>query len=334
MRRMFERRTYQKLKEDRVRSNPLKKNHQKIAIFGPSASGKTRLSCALTGDPSAKTQETIGSTYFRGGSIKTAFLDFWDIGGSERFETLWPMYLRSSDQVVLTFDSSDPKSFAQLDKYCVKIQEHAPKAEIVLVGMNPKPDEAPKVSEELVKKFMKKYNIHSYKIIDAGAELKVEDLQNLLIENSQPKIQEESKNVVEAKQLAKDSIDFLRDVAYSNEEYTDTVLHICKILEDALVSENMNYYMAFNRDLLADELECLRYAPSSLYSTARNTVATVLVCCAILATAFIALHWLNEVLKENYAQKGDYFLFSTSGAKQQAQEAQHKTESVIRQKKG
>ncbi|MGV3740032.1 MAG: GTP-binding protein [Gammaproteobacteria bacterium] len=333
MRRMFERRTYRQLKEAHEHAKPIIKTNQKIAVFGPISSGKTRLASALTGDPIAKTEKTIGTLYFKGRSTETVNLDFWDISGDAKYESLWPLYLRGSNQVILTFDSANSKSFNQVETYYAKIKKYAPDAKIILIGMNSKPDKAPKISEEKIKEFIKEHPISSYQLIDAGTKVNnSDDLHNLLIKNAEPQIEEESTSVLEAKQFAKDSIDILREAADSNGKYSETILSICKILEGALTSENMNEYMAYNHELLKEKIGDLRYAPSSLYSTACNTIMSVLVCCAILSTAFIAFYWLDPILKENYAQKGDYFLFS-SGKMQKAQEALHKT-NAVRYKQG
>ena len=334
MRRMFEeRRTYKQLKSERDAHKSPKRTHQKIAVFGPSHSGKSRLVQNLLGNPKIQTSETIGASYHKDESRAHTILEFWDIGGAKRFGYLWPMYLRNAQQIILTFDSSDAESFAQLDDYYAEIEKYAPKAKIVLVGINLHPEETPEVSSDMIQTFQKKHPIFSYLSMEGEEELNVSELHEHLIKHAQPKDHKEINAVVEAKELANDSIQSLRALAEDNKEYSEVILFICKTLEGALLSDNMNYYMAYNKDLLQEYLENLRYAPSSLYSTVCNTIITVLVCFSIIATAFIALHWINAILKENYAKKGDHFLFSTLGAKQQAQEAQHKTQDVLRHKK-
>lgn len=333
MRKLFQHRSYRQLKDDHTERHAPRRIQQKVVIFGPSLTGKTRLANALAGNSKIKTEPTIGASYFKNEKTKNTFLEIWDLGGAERFKALWSLYLRGTNQVVLTFDSANSVSFAQLEKYCKCIKNHAAKAQIVLVGINQKPDEEPQVTDEVIKKFMKKHAIHSYQALEAGEELKAEELYAHLINKAQPVIPKEAEHIVNAKEIAKQSIDFLRDLALNEEGYAQYIQSICNILEDALVSDNINYYMAFNHELLTEQLESLRYAPSSLYSTVYNTIATVLVCCAVISTAFIAAHWMNKILKENYAKTGDYLLFSTSGAKQQAQQAWHDTESITRRQK-
>ena len=324
MKRMFEQRSYQELKsEDEARKE--KPIYSKVSLFGPSGSGKTRLARALLGAPgSEKTESTIGCSYYEDNADKHVKLQLWDIGGAERIESLWRMYLRGCEQVVLTFDSEDAASFADLGHYYDKIHKFALDAKVVLVGTYQNGVAA--VSDEAIQAFMREHAIQECYPIDVNNEDDVHTLRCLLFEQSQPKPILESSALVQAKELAKESIEMLRSLMITeSDENAAAIQFICKILDDALLSSNLNSYFNLNADLLQEYLEKLRYSGSSLYSTAYNAVATVLVCGAILATGFVAFHWLNKILKENYATKGDYLLFSTSGAKQLAQEALHKT---------
>ena len=334
MRKLFEkRRTYKQIRAEHIEDQLPHKINKKIAIFGPTKAGKTSLVHHLVGKPTGQPAETIGASYYKDSSHERIAFDYWDIGGSKRYEGLWPMYLRNADQVILTFDSSDLESFEQLNDYLEFAEKSAPKAKIVLVGINHNPEETPKISSEMIKAFKKKHHIFSYHAIEAGEKWDVQDLYNHLMKQAQPNVHADSSTVEQAKELANDSIQTLRSLAETHSRYKKIILSTCDILEGALVAKNINAHLSYNQDLLQEHLENLRYAPSSLYSTAYNTFITVLVCCAVLSTAFIALHWLKAILKENYAQKGDHFLFSTSGAKQQMQEAQHKTEDILRVKK-
>ena len=323
MKRMFEQRSYQKLKSEHETRNA-KPIYSKVSLFGPSGSGKTRIARALSGKPgSEKTESTTGCCYYEDNAAKHVKLQLWDVGGAERFESLWRMYLRGSEQIVLTFDSDDPASVAELSHYYDKIHKFAPDAKIVLVGTYK--SGVPAVKDEEIHAFMHKHAIQDCYPIDVNNKDDIEVLRFALVDNH-PKPIPESSAVMQAKELAMESIDMLRSLIHTeSDENAEVIQFICHILDGALLSSNLNSYFDFNAELIQESLEKLRYSGSSLYSTAYNTVASVLVCCAILATAFVALHWLNKILKENYVTKGDYLLFSTSGAKQLAQEALHKT---------
>lgn len=331
MGRMFAKSGYQQLKSDNETKNA-KTVYQKVIFFGPSGSGKTRIARALSGDlGTTQTEPTIGGSYFEDNTDKKVRLQLWDVGGSKRFEPYWHLYLRGSQQVVLTFDTEDKKSFAALSHYCDKIHRFAPDANIVLVGVQ---NTASVIDERAIQLFMGKHAIQHYYHVNPSNSEEIKTLHDHIVAQAEPKPIPEADAVIQAKELAKDSIDLLRGLALNETDQNSEIIRsICNILENALLSENLSSYFDCNASLLEDHLEQLRYARSSLYSTACNTVTAVLVCCAILTTGFVALYWLNKVFKENYEQKGHSLLFSTSGAKQLAQEAMHKTSQSMSPRK-
>ncbi len=332
MDRMFDRRSYQQLKNEDEKANPKRERHEKIVIFGPCNAGKTPLARALAAASLENpTEPTVGAQYFQTKEMRKTILQIWDLSGAERYEGFWPMYLKGAKQVLLAFDDHDEDAFADLDHYFDAIQQYAPNARIVLVGIYHDSQEEPDVSQQTIAHFMQDHDIQDYHNMVVTDGVDVDKLRNTLIDRSVLEWEKhhppESNAVIKAKELAKMSIEQLRSLASTeNEQNQSTIKGLCQLLDKALLSENMDSYFASHHDLIKEQLDELRYAKSSLYSTAYNMVATVIVCCAIISTGFMALYWLQDILQKNYETKGDYLLFSSSGAKQKGKEALHKAE--------
>ena len=324
MTRLFGNSSYQKLKEeDDIQHTTTV--YSKVVLFGPSGSGKTRVARALSGGSLEEiTEATIGCTYLEDKKTKNVHLQLWDVGSAERFSSIWPMYLRGAQQLILTFDQNNQASFDELSYFCDKIKQYAPNAKLILAGVQPNSESV--VTEQAIHTFMKQHDIQQYYPVDPKNSEQVANLHNGLVANAKPQPVVESESTLQAKEVAKESIELLRTLASKeSDEHFQIIQSICKLLDKALLSENVTHYFSINTPLIEDQLTQLRYASSSLYSSACNAITTVLVCCTILATGFTALFWLYKVLKDNLEQKGNAFLFSTSGAKQLAQEATHKT---------
>lgn len=139
----------------------------------------------------------------------------------------------------------------------------------------------------------------------------------------------EKPEVVEAKEQALTKIHALRNHADSNNEAIGRAIEkLCNILENGLVKQDPTAYFSEQQDLIKEYLETIQYSNTSLMTSALNVIATVLVCCATVSTLGLAHLWLSGVLKQNYVTKGDHFLFSTKGEKQQAKELIHQIEHL------
>jgi len=135
---------YHKIKE---RDEPVR--YQKVAICGSERVGKTQLCNLLTNTtPSdAEYTPTIGTNY-----QEYQNLHLWDMGGAERFQSLWPMYLRGSQQVLLTFNKAHKRSFEDLKEHLATIRKTTPSANIILVSTH-ESQSASKVSSEEIQGF-------------------------------------------------------------------------------------------------------------------------------------------------------------------------------------
>jgi GTPase SAR1 family protein len=327
--------TYEQMKSEEISKKAQQLFHHKICVFGPSGSGKTRLSRALAGLPELKLPDgTIGVNYFKKTADNT-HLHIWDTAGRSVYSSLWPVYLQGSGQILLVFNKNDRTTFDNLSDYYRRIKQITPDANIVLIGMTHNPDVGSEISEQDIQTFMREYPVQDYRDISANQPSDITDLQKLLTDSAHAHfLQNEDHAIEEAKELAKTSIELLRNRA-SNEDpkHQEKINRICTLLDRALLAEDMNTFFNENAGLLHEQMQQLFDAKSSLYTSAYNTVVTVLVCCAILVTGFTALHWLNAILEDNRANRGDRFMFLATGAKQLAKEAIHKISDAADEQK-
>ena len=111
----------------------------KISVIGDINVGKTSfLELFATNRVRENYVSTIGVDFFSkllyvdGENYK---LQFWDTSGQERFRSLVPSYLRDAKGVILMYDITDPKTFANLPEWMNTIQESCLNCPmVVLIG--------------------------------------------------------------------------------------------------------------------------------------------------------------------------------------------------------
>lgn len=104
----------------------------KCVILGDSCVGKTSIINYYLTNKMKNTDTTLGAIFWllerqmdNGDFIK---LNVWDTAGQERYNSLIPMYTRSSDIIILTFSLTDRVSFENLlkwkntTKYCSDVE--------------------------------------------------------------------------------------------------------------------------------------------------------------------------------------------------------------------
>ncbi len=322
--------TYAALKQQR---NPPSAVTETVAVFGPMSTGKTRLTRALTENPAIETTPTSGIILYPY-HTQTVVFDVHDIGGAKRFKVLWHSYLKPMQHILLVFNNDS--SFYNLEEYIAVIHNTAPNANITLVYLKEENlNLAPVIFDEKIQGFMKKHAIADYRSGCVDDPFYIDSLRTHLLETALKDIPQESQGVINAKEAAKTHINALYDLAALENTHTaNTVRALCAHLDNILLSAQPNLYLEENQALIKEHLETLQYTQSSLCSSALNITAMILVCAAAVATLGIASIWLSDLLKKNYDTKGDYFLFSTKGEKQRAQETLHQTKATTPQKKG
>ncbi len=88
-----------------------------ILVLGLDNAGKTATLYAMQlGEPMPYTIPTIG---FNIETVKVKNIDIkmWDLGGQEKFRSLWPHYFEQTDGIAFVIDSSD------MDRFCIVKEE-------------------------------------------------------------------------------------------------------------------------------------------------------------------------------------------------------------------
>jgi len=104
--------------------------HSKIAIIGPTNSGKTTLYNLLK---SGQERKIMDFAYAANYEIDNLNFDIWDVLQKDNFSLLWPKFLGGSDLIILVFDSKDygPK----LIQYFTNLKEnHAKYSNLVIIA--------------------------------------------------------------------------------------------------------------------------------------------------------------------------------------------------------
>ena len=226
--------------------------------------------------------------------------------------------INASKPIILVFDANNQASFSKLSQYCEETKEINPTAAILLVGIDHNQEGSQLINAEQIEQFKRENKISDYFFIHVNKPEDLNDLSAAINHHITPQF--------DAIGLAKKEIEGLRGLfSKIHYEYQDTINKICNLLNEALSNSATDNTFGQYQALLQIELEKLRFAHRSIWSSVRNTVATVAVCITALATGFLATPWLYKLLEENYKNKGDFLLFSTSGEKQAAQAAIYKT---------
>jgi small GTP-binding protein len=125
--------------------------HRKIVVVGNSGCGKTALITRwVSGTFTAAMKPTIGSNHERKRVIlpdaSQIDLCVWDTAGQEQFQSLVPLYARSSALAVVVAAIDDPDSFAALPNWAAAIATScvAPPPMILAVNKIDLSDRAPR----------------------------------------------------------------------------------------------------------------------------------------------------------------------------------------------
>lgn len=111
----------------------------KVILVGDSGVGKSCLLKSFMGDPFKGVYTSTIGVDFEIKPIqidgKTVNLQIWDTAGQERFRTITTSYYRSADAILLLFDLTDDKTFANLEAWMEDVRLYAQRhVEIMLVG--------------------------------------------------------------------------------------------------------------------------------------------------------------------------------------------------------
>ena len=80
-------------------------------------------------------------------------LNLWDTAGQEKYHSLIPMYTRSVDVILLTFDLTNKKSFYNLEKW-YNLCKHNFNFKIIIIGNKKDNEHLIQVNENMIKEFI------------------------------------------------------------------------------------------------------------------------------------------------------------------------------------
>jgi len=111
----------------------------KILLLGSQGVGKSSLLCRFADNEFLDSYRTTVGVDFKIRTIeiddKTIKLQLWDTAGQERFKTVTNTYFRGAHGVILVYDITDSKSFAQINDWLKEVKDHAPpNAVLMIVG--------------------------------------------------------------------------------------------------------------------------------------------------------------------------------------------------------
>lgn len=112
----------------------------KILLLGNQGVGKSSLLGRFADNEFLETYRTTVGVDFKIRTVeiddKAVKLQLWDTAGQERFKTVTNTYFRGAHGVILVYDVTDPKSFAQINDYWLKEVENnaPPNAVLMIVG--------------------------------------------------------------------------------------------------------------------------------------------------------------------------------------------------------
>jgi small GTP-binding protein len=136
-------------------------NDIKIAIAGPSSSGKTSL-FNLLAQKKEKTKPTIGPTFYKRkfqSGVKVKNLKIIDTSGNSKFKNVTRSFLKEINGGILVFDLSNQESFEKIKEWFHELKRNQ-KTQIILVGN--KKDQKRKISEEIARAFSSQQRIQYF----------------------------------------------------------------------------------------------------------------------------------------------------------------------------
>lgn len=136
----------------------------KILVIGDTSVGKTSLLLRYTDDKfSPSFVSTIGIDF----KVKLLELDgqkvrmqIWDTAGQERFRTITTSYFRGAHGILLAFDTTDKRTFANVTNWLTSITEHADgDVALLLIGTKADMTDKQAVSSKEAEQLAAQHNI-------------------------------------------------------------------------------------------------------------------------------------------------------------------------------
>ena len=156
----------------------------KIILIGSSSVGKTSLCHNIRGDMfDTKIPITIGVDFMKfqlSSTDKVYDIQIWDTAGHENYRSITKMYYRNSHIILLCFDLTNRKSFAELDMWMneIKLIINHP-VYICLLGL--KADLKPVVDDNDINKFLEKHLITTFQKFSSKKNYNNDKIESILV---------------------------------------------------------------------------------------------------------------------------------------------------------
>lgn len=156
----------------------------KIILIGSSSVGKTSLCHNIRGDMfDTKIPITIGVDFMKfqlSSTDKVYDIQIWDTAGHENYRSITKMYYRNSHIILLCFDLTNRKSFAELDMWMneIKLIINHP-VYICLLGL--KADLEPVVDDNDINKFLEKHLITTFQKFSSKKNYNNDKIESILV---------------------------------------------------------------------------------------------------------------------------------------------------------
>ena len=194
-----------------------------VIIIGDTSVGKTNLvSRFVKNEYSEDFKPTIGADFFtkiHTINNKNINVKFWDTAGQEKYRAIGSKFYKDANGVILVYDTTNKRSYENLNKWVVELKEKAPpNLSVMLVGNKIDMVSDKEVSREDGKRFSE---IYGYYFLETSAKenTNVDEAFNTLIKSASEKLLEESeKQEFKDYSLARNSIQHINSDALSQKK--------------------------------------------------------------------------------------------------------------------
>ncbi len=313
-----------------IPENPL--HRQKIAVVGAEGVGKTQLVNSLMRieDFDDEYHPTIGANQVILNEDNIV-LFILDCSGSEKYSRLMSLYLRSVNQVLLTYDVHDQASLEALIPYIesVRKSDRAKDIKLILVGVLKDFYVEPVVTQAIAADFAAQHDLKAHFQVSSIVPEGTDALRRHLIKAETLDLRPDEEDFLERKKVVEEQLRIFKESAAneSKEEVRKSIRVIANYLEKGLQSDNPNHYFFNMEEVLQEQLRTLQYTNASLYTSALNVILLTFACCTVFGMGAL---WLSGLLEKNAKEKGNPLLFADKGQKQQTEILMAKTVNLFK----
>lgn len=303
----------------------------KVTLIGDTQVGKSSFFTRWLEDktPEAFVEPTVGASFHAKRVLDQFKFQCWDTAGTERYDSLMPMYTRSAQVIICMFDATNKSSLDRLDNL-IKIAKLnvSPKAKFILVANKIDMPLCRDIAEQSAREFAAQHDIQDYMEISAKTGQGVRAFQAKMVVFAEQfasikhaeELRERPETTSSSELLAK--IDELERLYSANPGRNggEAVQAIAGILRTGLASSVPQTYFDNELTTLKQHLKTLQWTWRSVLNTVLNVVLSVL---AALSIVGLPLLYCLNLWKPNKASLQHSFRLFSFGDKQNAERVSH-----------